>query len=126
MGIGQITRSFSSSFSSFDRPSRRSSPPFSGSPVRGVCGAGFSRADPRQSETKSNKIQRFPIQLTRPSRTVQANNSHSNCYSVAQSTIKRLTYPQVLGNGGRSVAAGMIQPSGGPFEGSPVPPSALG
>jgi hypothetical protein len=97
MGIGQITRSFSSSFSSFDHPSRRSSPPFSGSPVRGVCEAGFSRAEPRQSETKSNRIQRLPVQLTRPSRAKQANNSF-NCYSVAQSTIKRLTCPRVPGS----------------------------
>jgi hypothetical protein len=28
----------------------------------------------------------------------KANNSHSNCCSVAQSTIKRLTYPQVPGS----------------------------
>jgi hypothetical protein len=97
MGIGQITRSFSSSFSSFDHPSRRSSPLFSGSPVRGVCEAGFSRADPRQSETKSNRIQRLLVQLTRPSRTKQANNSF-NCYSVAQSTIKQLTCPRVPGS----------------------------
>jgi hypothetical protein len=40
---------------------------------------------------------------------------------ASPSTVQRLVRPQVLGNDGRSVAAGMIQPSGGPFEGSPVP-----
>jgi hypothetical protein len=50
-------------------------------------------ADPRQSQTKSNRIQRFLVQLTRPSRTVPKRTTAIPTDSV----ITRLIRPQVPG-----------------------------